>query len=418
MRTQRVCIAQLHEYFSLDCINLLYEATHRQCADIYTKGFHEPGKWYAVCLLVNIVDGDKLAELLTRFTRHNDEREQEEILSHVKELKETKKRTPHEIAYYTAAPSVQRRGVSQSTRTPNADTSDICDDLNLRFDDLPLHEEGGEFTKDPDRAASNDEANGRTAYARSIPSVLVTPSGMDKTLKTIHGTLLIELDPKRSIVTLKFLEYYDWPHDDISDIGLTYENIVTLKFLEDYAWPHDDIIDIGLAPESIITIRLLEICDWHHDDITEDQYPASRGAQVVTMPSATVHAFQQSSSLLEEVAKRLLLLSDGSDDEDTPKRKELDSVKVPTWPSIATYRDWTTQLTRNVNTAANRFDDDSIAWLRATFEVGTTFEQFYECPKEFITLDRKLAKSLSEIIPKFLKDRITNKETAYHMKGQ
>ena len=110
MRTHRVCIAQLHEYFSLDCINLLYEATHRQCADIYTKGFHEPGKWYAVCLLVNIVDGDKLAELLTSFTLHNYEREQEEILSHFKELKETKKRTPHDIAYYTAAPSVQRRG--------------------------------------------------------------------------------------------------------------------------------------------------------------------------------------------------------------------------------------------------------------------------------------------------------------------
>jgi hypothetical protein len=33
-------------------------------------------------------------------------------------------------------------------------------------------------------------------------------------------------------------------------------------------------------------------------------------------------------------------------------------------------------------------------------------------------LDRKLAKSLSEIIPRFLKDRITNKETAYHQKGQ
>ena len=77
MRTHRVCIAQLHEYFSLDCINLLYEATHRQCADIYTKVFHEPGKWYAVCLLVNIVDGDKLAELLTSFSLHNYEREQE-----------------------------------------------------------------------------------------------------------------------------------------------------------------------------------------------------------------------------------------------------------------------------------------------------------------------------------------------------
>ena len=83
-----------------------------------------------------------------------------------------------------------------------------------------------------------------------------------------------------------------------------------------------------------------------------------------------------------------------------PTRKELDTVKVPSYPSIATYRDWTTQLTRNVNTAANRFDDDSIAWLRAAFDINTTFDQFYSCPKEFLTLDRKLAKALSEIIPK------------------
>ncbi len=50
--------------------------------------------------------------------------------------------------------------------------------------------------------------------------------------------------------------------------------------------------------------------------------------------------------------------------------------------------------------------------------VDTNFDEFYECPKEFLTLDRKLAKSLSEVIPKYLRDRNTNKETAYHQKGQ
>ena len=123
-----------------------------------------------------------------------------------------------------------------------------------------------------------------------------------------------------------------------------------------------------------------------------------------------------------EIAKRLEGLGTRGDSDGNggkiPVRKEFDSVKVPAYPSIATYRDWTTQLTRNVNTAANRFDDDSIAWLRAAFDINTTFDQFYTCPKEFLTLDRKLAKSLSEIIPKYLKDRITNKETAYHFRGQ
>ncbi len=45
-------------------------------------------------------------------------------------------------------------------------------------------------------------------------------------------------------------------------------------------------------------------------------------------------------------------------------------------------------------------------------------EQFYECPKEFLTLDRKLAKYLSQVLPKFLLDLIAKRETAYHMEGQ
>ena len=56
-----------------------------------------------------------------------------------------------------------------------------------------------------------------------MPSVLVTPSGKDRTLKAIHGTRLFELDPQSSIKILKLLEDYDWPKDDITDIGLTLE---------------------------------------------------------------------------------------------------------------------------------------------------------------------------------------------------
>jgi hypothetical protein len=148
-------------------------------------------------------------------------------------------------------------------------------------------------------------------------------------------------------------------------------------------------------------------------------------AAQAAVPSATslraeAPAFSPQETFMLELAKRLGTLDDEMDanGNEIPVRKELDSVKVPSYPTISTYRDWTTQLTRNVTTAANRFDDDAIPWLRATFDVDTTFDQFYECPKEFLTLDRKLAKSLVEIIPKYLKDRITNQETAYHMRGQ
>ena len=64
-------VAWLHERFSTAGIELVYEMTHRQSADIYTKAFTEPLKWYAVCLLVNVVDGKKLDQLLANFTIHN-----------------------------------------------------------------------------------------------------------------------------------------------------------------------------------------------------------------------------------------------------------------------------------------------------------------------------------------------------------
>ncbi len=51
-------------------------------------------------------------------------------------------------------------------------------------------------------------------------------------------------------------------------------------------------------------------------------------------------------------------------------------------------------------------------------EINATYDQLYECTKEVLTWDRKMTKELSEIIPKYLKDRITNKETAYHFRGQ
>ncbi len=85
---------------------------------------------------------------------------------------------------------------------------------------------------------------------------------------------------------------------------------------------------------------------------------------------------------------------------------------------MSSFRDWTAQFSRNVNTAANRLDDKAVGWMLEVFKTESQFDALYECESDFITLDRKLAKSLSDIIPKYLRDRLTNKETAYQMKGQ
>ena len=69
-RTHRVSVAWLHERFKTDGVDLVYEMTHRQAADIYTKAFANGEKWYAACLLVSIIDGLKLQELFKQFTIH------------------------------------------------------------------------------------------------------------------------------------------------------------------------------------------------------------------------------------------------------------------------------------------------------------------------------------------------------------
>ena len=199
-------------------INIVYKTTHRQCADIYTTGFHEPSRWYAVCLLVNVVDRHKLAYLLTCFTVQN-----------FKDLKPEKIRTPHDKYESTAAPSVQRRGGITIITTPTDKTGDTCDDLNLRFDDLPLHEEGGGFV-----TGVSSQGGAPAAPSKRTSSHGGRPVG----LKTRHGDKLFELDPNSSITILKFLEEYDWPHDDVTDIGLTLEGdfprlgVLTIRHLK------------------------------------------------------------------------------------------------------------------------------------------------------------------------------------------
>ena len=55
-RTHRVSVARLHEAYTRDDFQLLYEKTDRMCAEIYTKAFTDTSKWDAACGLINIVD--------------------------------------------------------------------------------------------------------------------------------------------------------------------------------------------------------------------------------------------------------------------------------------------------------------------------------------------------------------------------
>jgi len=78
---------------------------------------------------------------------------------------------------------------------------------------------------------------------------------------------------------------------------------------------------------------------------------------------------------------------------------------------------WITQLTRNVNAAAARPDDKAIAWLNKARDKSCSFEDLATCEDRFQVLDRKLAKSLMEILPSALLNKITLKESVCLSKG-
>ena len=64
-RTHRVSVAWLHETFSHQDIDLVYEVSSKMCADIYTKAFTDASKWIAACDLINIVDPSRLRQFIT-----------------------------------------------------------------------------------------------------------------------------------------------------------------------------------------------------------------------------------------------------------------------------------------------------------------------------------------------------------------
>jgi hypothetical protein len=54
LRTHRVSVNALHEMVARDDVVLLYEESHRQAADTYTKAITNPDKWRYACELASV----------------------------------------------------------------------------------------------------------------------------------------------------------------------------------------------------------------------------------------------------------------------------------------------------------------------------------------------------------------------------
>ena len=60
-RTHGISIVSLHEHFQQDHFVLLYEISHKMCADIHTKAFRTPLAWRRARMLINLLDPEDLS---------------------------------------------------------------------------------------------------------------------------------------------------------------------------------------------------------------------------------------------------------------------------------------------------------------------------------------------------------------------
>jgi len=76
------------------------------------------------------------------------------------------------------------------------------------------------------------------------------------------------------------------------------------------------------------------------------------------------------------------------------KVKESDKVKFGPFPTIATLKQWKTDVYTSVLAASGRSDTLVVSWLRRAEEPAITFEQLGQAPLELVTIDQKLSHAL------------------------
>ena len=130
------------------------------------------------------------------------------------------------------------------------------------------------------------------------------------------------------------------------------------------------------------------------------QTAAPAGTPGSTGDQSTV-ALQQA---LLEAAK--FLKGEKTPEEDKPKVKEADVVKLPDFPNPETYRSWKTATREAVRAASDR-PDAAFKWILEVYENGASHEQLRD-PGIFLTLDTKILAALTKVAKGELARQVLN----------
>ena len=93
-------------------------------------------------------------------------------------------------------------------------------------------------------------------------------------------------------------------------------------------------------------------------------------------------------------------------EEDKPKVKEAETIKVPDFPNPETYRSWKTAAREAIRAASDQ-PDAAFTWVLEAYKKDVSHEKLRD-PGKFLTLDTKLLASLSKVAKGELARQILN----------
>ena len=138
-------------------------------------------------------------------------------------------------------------------------------------------------------------------------------------------------------------------------------------------------------------------------DPVETRAPGAEGSTAEQSETAEPTKLKEATELLAEALKSVIKKPD---DDDKPKAKEAETVKLPDFPTPETYRSWKITVREAVRAASDK-PDEAFKWVQEVYERNATMELLRETGK-FLTLDTKILSALSRVAKGDLARQIIN----------
>ena len=137
-------------------------------------------------------------------------------------------------------------------------------------------------------------------------------------------------------------------------------------------------------------------------DPVETRAPGAEGSTAEQSEPAEPTKLKAATELLAEALKSVIK----KPDDDKPKAKEAETVKLPDFPTPETYRSWKITVREAVRAASDK-PDEAFKWVQEVYERNATMELLRETGK-FLTLDTKILSALSRVAKGDLARQIIN----------